>query len=47
METISEEAAEIFDHSCLINVLSSYLRNDSGKFTDYIPLSLKHLKLKL
>lgn len=30
-ENVNDAIIELFDHSCVINALSSYLRNDSGK----------------
>lgn len=32
-ENIKDSIVELFDHSCVINALASYLRNDSGNYT--------------
>lgn len=31
-DNMKDAIVELFDHSCVINALSSYLRNDSGRF---------------
>jgi ubiquitin-protein ligase len=45
-ESIDEQIVELIDHSCIINALSSYLRNDSVlDMSRHIPLYKASLKL--
>jgi baculoviral IAP repeat-containing protein 6 len=46
LEDLSDMAFEVFDHSCIINALSSYLRNDSVlDMSRHIPLYKSALRL--